>query len=233
MDLNEINEKFKRCITQWNNKLIGLDNAAPQNVRSSYYNNPSLNDINYFIKDSDFYDEKYITDLIAYGNEVIQKLETITFKENPSRDEQNESMRNMREKVGEVKFPVNDKNERFDNGKEMVFLDFPMRTNVARYNGDPWIPPYQTWSVDIPKMVIERINCYLDAFKSLIQYKQSNSSIEDPEEKYKQEPINDPEEKYNTSSRGGKKRTNRRRIGKKRTNKRKTNKRRKSKRRKV
>jgi hypothetical protein len=120
-----------------------------------------------------------------------------------------------------------------NTGREMVFLDFPMRSNVARYNGDPWTPPYQTWSVDIPKMVIERINCYLDAFKSLIQYKQSNSSIVDPEEKYKQEPKDDPYEKYNSSSSGGKKRTNRRRIGKKRTNKRKTNKRRKSKRRKV
>ena len=230
MDVNDINEKFKRCITQWNNKLIGMGSGMTNGVRFMFEGR-SHSDISGFIKDSDFYDEKYITDLIAYGNEVIQKLETITFKENPSRDEQNESMRNMREKVGEVKFPVNDKNERFDRGHEMIFLDFPLYSTSMGYSG--WAPPYTSWRSDIPKMVIERINCYLDAFKSLIQYKQSNSSIEDPEEKYKQEPINDPEEKYNTSSRGGKKRTNRRRIGKKRTNKRKTNKRRKSKRRKV
>jgi hypothetical protein len=84
----------------------------------------------------------------------------------------------MREKVEEVKFPVHEDENLYgtgrprfeDVGKEMIFLNFPMRTNVVRYNSDPWIPPFQTWSEDIPKMVIERINCYLDAFKSLIQY---------------------------------------------------------------
>lgn len=238
MDVNDINEKFKRCITQWNNKLVGLDNAAPQNVRSYYADNRSLNDMNYFIRDFDSIGEKYITDLIAYGNDVIQKLETITFKANPSRDEQYESMRNMREKVEEVKFPVHENesfnimgNPRFGNlGKEMIFLDFPMRSNVVRYNSDPWIPPFQTWSEDIPKMVIERINCYLDAFKSLIYYKRQNMYIDDPEVKYRQEPKDDPYEKYNSSSRGGKKRTSRR--GKKKTSRR-TNKRRKSKKRRV
>jgi hypothetical protein len=225
MDVNDINEKFKRCITQWNNKLVELDNRYPHNGRSYYAQNLSLNDLNYFITHFDSIGENHITDLIAYGNDVIQKLETITFKANPSRDEQIESMRNMREKVEEVKFPVHENKVFRGVGRVMIFLDFPMLSSVGRIG--EFTAPFQTWSVDIPKMVIERINCYLDAFKSLIYYKRQNMYIDDPEVKYRQEPKDDPYEKYNSSARGGKKRTSRR--GKKRTSRR-TNKRRKSKR---
>ena len=76
----------------------------------------------------------------------------------------------MIELVNEVKFPVND-DKRFRNlGREMVFLEFPLKNVHVTNYGSP-VPPFDNWDPNIPNLVIEKINCYLEAFNLLVKYK--------------------------------------------------------------
>jgi hypothetical protein len=56
-------------------------------------------------------------------------------------------------------------------GREIVFTDFPFKSNVATYgpisSTNP-APPFQNWRADIPELIIEGINCYLNAFIELV-----------------------------------------------------------------
>ena len=217
MDKNTIIKNFQDCITVWNRKLSAMDSITGQG--SLFNMNPNVNDINYYIGSLDSIGEKYIKELIEYGNAVIQQLQTITFPPFPSRDEQNEYMRNMNNIVNEIPFPVHENKRLKGVGREMVFLGFPLKSNVVTTGSYP-ASPYQNWSTNIPDLVIERINCYLDAFKSLIRYTPEQPIISEQSiisEQTNIQPVNIPVYKKTvTASRGGKRK---RKTHKKRSNK--------------
>lgn len=161
-------ERFNGCISNWNRKLLSMDDAVPGNVASSFRMNPDVNDINYYANNLSIIGEDYVKELIKYGDDVIEKVSTFkgTLSQSPSREEQDKIMSDIRNEVGKISFPRHPDKRFRGIGGNIVFLSFPLKTNTPQLQG--WKPPYSNWRQDIPELIIERINCYLNALKVLV-----------------------------------------------------------------
>jgi hypothetical protein len=185
MNTADIGLRFEQCITKWNRRLAGMDYGG--NVRSRFLDNPNVDDWKYYVNHLDTIGHDYIKKVIKYGNDVIEQLQKLSFQScTTTREKQIECMRNMATVINEIEFPKHENRSFRGVGKEMIFLEFPLKNlHVTSYGsnyGSP-TPPYDNWDPDIPKLVIERINCYLDLFKSLLEIKEQERRIEEEQRK--------------------------------------------------
>ena len=184
MNISDIS-KFKKNINHWNQKMRSL--AVGANIYHVFPDGQNENDVMYFINKFDIIGEDYIKDLIKYGNDVIEKLQPITpFPDytNHSREEQDKHIRIMREAIEEVTFPIHKNKLLRGIGRQMTYYDFPLGSSITQHG--PFVPPYTSWTTEIPSLVIERIHIYVDMFNSLIEYKEQEREQQRKSPKRKQ-----------------------------------------------
>lgn len=173
-DNSEIIASFTECMTNWYRKIHKMDGDVPPNSMT-YQNKMSSasNEIKYYINNLNVIGEDHIKELIKYCKEVIEKISVFkgTIPSYTTRDIQNEIIRDIKHAVSSIKFPNHDNKMIRYVGSDIVFTDFPLKTNVQTNGSISAInpaPPYQNWSSDIPDLIIERINCYINAFMLLL-----------------------------------------------------------------
>jgi len=223
MNKSDIIVKFQDCITSLNKKLADMDYGTNVNIRSRFYNNPGVDDVKYYVDHFDTFGGQnydYIKKLIIYGNNLIQKLQSIPFQSYTTRDEQIQAIRNMQAIINQIEFPKHENRSFRGVGRGMLY--------------DPYgvlLTPSYNWDANVPKLVIERIKCHLDVFKSILDYKEEEQRMNDlevlksdDEINREEKPTNDVgifESMTNFFGKGGKKK---RRTNKKQTKKNKSRK---------
>jgi hypothetical protein len=204
MKISDITSKFKKDINNWNRKMRGLATGA--NLYHLFPDGQNENDVMYFINNFDTIGEDYIKDLIKYGNDVIEKLQPITpFPHYTmySREEQNKHLRIMGEAIKEVTFPIHKNKLLRGIGREMTNYYFPLGSIIPQHG--PFVPPYTSWSTEIPSLAIERIRIYLDMFNSLIEYKEQEREQQRKKESPKRKKTQESPKSSRSNSRNMKK----------------------------
>lgn len=180
-----------KCLSQWNTKIASMD---PMNYpRPSQYNlDANLivqkysaeerklmkeNNQGYIIENYislSQYSDLDVNELQMIVNNIDELINIVTrFVGQPSRstmDQQRELLNEIRTATSSVIF----KKLKYGlTGREALFLDFPLRnfhTNAYMPNYSSMFG-YDSWRHDIPELIIERLNCYLNYFNDLIDYK--------------------------------------------------------------
>lgn len=201
-EYDRIIEEFVNCMSEWRKKINQMDptyfrrvkGLVPGTEESSMKKNDAVemrSIINCFkpvdMRDGErrcFIDEDYLKETIKYCDKLIEKISSFKGKFNLSdRSQQNEMLRNIKNAIDETKAPdetPNMRNIRKSRGwhhsrlNSGVFTDFPFI--YLGENQWSWI---SNWRQDIPEIIIERINCYLNAYNSLLRLYNVGKPVED------------------------------------------------------